>query len=210
MSNKKSAQQPDKPTDRRTRPETRNRIVHAARHLFWQRGYADTSMADILSSANVNSGSFYYLFPSKEAVLTAVLELYLSGLQPEVLDPVFAEISDPIERIFGILARYRHLLVITKLTYGCPLGRLALELDPANRPVFDLIAQNFTLWTDAIRQCLDAARDRLDPKLDHAALSRFILTIMEGAVMQARAHHSLAPFDDSIHQLRDYFSRLLR
>ena len=37
----------------------------------------------------------------------------------------------------------------------------------------------------------------------------FVLSVMEGAVMQARAHHSLEPFDASVAELRQYFNRLL-
>ena len=44
---------------------------------------------------------------------------------------------------------------------------------------------------------------------DTDKLSTFILTVMEGAVMQARAHKSLDPFDASVAMLRDYFDRIL-
>jgi TetR/AcrR family transcriptional regulator, transcriptional repressor for nem operon len=37
-----------------------------------------------------------------------------------------------------------------------------------------------------------------------------VLTVMEGAVMQARAHRSLAPFDTCIRQLRLHLDALVR
>ena len=43
---------------------TRDRLIESARYLFWERGYAGTSMADLLAHANVNSGSFYHFFES--------------------------------------------------------------------------------------------------------------------------------------------------
>src|SRR5712671_2306347 len=86
---------------------TRDRLIESARYLFWERGFAGTSMADLLSHAGVNSGSFYHFFDSKEALLRAVLEEYLVMLRPYVVDPAFRETSDPIERIFAILAGYR-------------------------------------------------------------------------------------------------------
>ncbi|MCH9003139.1 MAG: TetR/AcrR family transcriptional regulator, partial [Planctomycetes bacterium] len=39
-------------------------------------------------------------------------------------------------------------------------------------------------------------------------LATFILTVMEGGVMQARAHRSLEPFDASVAMLKDYLDRL--
>jgi len=53
---------------------TRDRLINSARYLFWERGFAGTSMADLLAHADVNSGSFYHFFESKEALLREVLE----------------------------------------------------------------------------------------------------------------------------------------
>src|SRR5205807_548311 len=88
-------------------PGTRDRLIKSARYLFWERGFAGTSMADLLSHANVNSGSFYHFFESKEALLRAVLESYLGALRPMVVDPAFATVDEPLARIFAILAGYR-------------------------------------------------------------------------------------------------------
>jgi hypothetical protein len=38
----------------------------------------------------------------------------------------------------------------------------------------------------------------------------FVLTVMEGAVMQARSFKSIAPFDDSVAALREYLDVLQR
>jgi TetR/AcrR family transcriptional repressor of nem operon len=184
--------------------------MEAARYLFWKNGYAATGMAEILEKAKANSGSFYHFFDSKEALLLAVLETYLEGLEPAVLRPVFEQTTDPLERIFGILEGYRGRLIETGCRYGCPLGRLALELDPDNRAIHERIAENFAAWTTAVRGCLEGLKDRLPAGFDLEGLSRFILTVMEGAVMQARTNRSLKPFDQSVKQLRDYFERLLK
>ena len=105
---------------------TRDRIVEAARRLFWERGYAATGVAQILKAAGAKSGSLYYFFPTKEDLLLAVLEWYKHNLWPQVVQPVFERVQDPIERIFGILDGYRRHLEAAKYTYGCPIGNLAL------------------------------------------------------------------------------------
>ena len=188
---------------------TRARLLDAARYLFWQKGYAATGMAELLERAQANSGSFYHFFASKEALLLAVLEGYLEGLDPVVVQPAFARHRDPIERIFGILEGYRERLLSTDCRYGCPLGRLALEIEAENLPAHQLIARNFSAWTGAVRSCLDAARDRLPRGTDLDALATFVLTTMEGGVLQSRSHRRIEPFDQSVAQLRKYFACLL-
>jgi len=193
----------------KTETNTRTRLLDAARYLFWEKGYAATGMAELLERAQANSGSFYHFFASKEALLLAVLEAYLEGLDPVVVQPAFARHRDPIERIFGILEGYRERLLSTECRYGCPLGRLALEIEAENLPAHQLIARNFTAWTGAIRGCLEAARARMPRGTDLDALATFVLTTMEGGVLQSRSHRRIEPFDQSVAQLRKYFACLL-
>jgi TetR/AcrR family transcriptional regulator, transcriptional repressor for nem operon len=187
---------------------SRERLVEAALYLFWLQGYASTGVAEILSRANVRSGTFYYFFKTKENLLLAVLERYIETLDLVVTGPVFAQIADPILRIFGILEFYRHNLIRTGCTYGCPIGRLALEIPEQQTEVHKLLADNFDGWTAAIEGCLRDAQEQLPASLDLKELSQFVLTVMEGGVMQARAHRSLEPFDASVRQLRNYFGLL--
>lgn len=188
---------------------TRDRLIESARFLFWERGFAGTSMADLLSHAGVNSGSFYHFFESKEALLREVLQTYLGGLRPMIVDPAFAQTEEPVERIFAILAGYRDRILQTDCKYGCPLGRLALEIDPENRPAHQLIAENFQGWIGAIRECLEQLRDRLPEGADAESLATYVLAVMEGGVMLSRSYAAVEPFDRSVAQLREHFRLLL-
>ena len=70
------------------------------------------------------------------------------------------------------------------------------------------MAANFTNWSAAIAGCFAAAADRLPRGSDAMALGEFVLTVMEGGIMQARAAGHLAPFDSSVAQLRAYIDML--
>jgi len=190
--------------------ETRERLLKAGQDLFYEKGYGATGLAELLERANANSGSFYHFFESKEALLSAVLERYVELLEPELLAPIYEKVRDPIERVFALLAQYRSAIVATSFGYACPIGRIAFEVEPEMARVHERIARNFTAWSDAVRRNLEAARDRFPPGYDLHRLSVFVLTVMEGAVMQARAHKSIEPFDASIEMLREHFEMLNR
>jgi TetR/AcrR family transcriptional regulator, transcriptional repressor for nem operon len=189
---------------------TRERLVEAARTLFWRHGYASTGIAQILKEADAGSGSLYYFFPTKEDLLLAVLEWYRENLWTAVVQPVFDRVSDPIERIFGILDGYRRGLLMTNYQHGCPIGNLALELADSHPAARQLLAVNFTGWRKFIEQCLAEAADRLPETVDRDQLALFVLTTMEGAVMLARTYQNTDSYDAAVTQLRDYFDRLLR
>src|SRR5258708_36938051 len=101
----------------------RERLIDAAIALFWEKGYANTSMSDLLTAANANSGSFYHFFPSKEDLLLAVLDRYAIMLHPQLLAPAWGAVDDPIDPSIALLARYRRGILQTASTYEGPRGR---------------------------------------------------------------------------------------
>ncbi|MEO8219094.1 MAG: TetR/AcrR family transcriptional regulator [Acidobacteriota bacterium] len=193
-----------------TEHETRERIVGAAMQLFWEKGYNATSVADILKSAGINSGSLYHFFPGKQDVLLAVLTALHDNIWQWLLTPAWEGIPDPVERIFKLLDRYRASLIETGFTYGCPIGSLALELHEPDPPVREKLAQNFDNWVAAVEGCLDEARKRFPPRTNRHEVALFVLTTMEGGVMLARTEHSIEPFDACVDQLRNYLNLLMK
>lgn len=189
-------------------PDTRQRIIRAAMELFAIKGFNSTSVADLLSRTQINSGSLYHFFPGKQDVLVGVLMAYRDGIHPMLLQPAWENVKDPIEKVFALLNGYRIMLLETDCTFGCPIGSLALELHEPDLVVRNLIADNFNAWTGAIEECLDAAGDRIPSETDLRGLAEFILTTMEGAVMQARTHRDIGFYDRSITQLRTYLELL--
>jgi len=185
--------------------DTRHRLVEAARYLFWEKGYGATGLAEILDRAGANSGSFYHFFDSKDALLRTVLDTYLALLEPHIVRPAWDRTTDPIERVFALLDGYRRRLLETGCRYGCPIGRLALEIDPENTPAHASIAENFSAWKRVVEGCLRAAGIR---RADDAAA--LVLAVMEGGLMQARAYRSIEPFDACVSQLRPYLDSLGR
>lgn len=191
-------------------PNTKERILEAARQLFHDHGFNATGVAAILEAADARSGTLYHFFPNKDALLLGVLDRYIDLLMPAVMEPAFAGVADPVERVFAVLARYREGLLLTNFNKGCPIGNLALEVADEKPEARAKIALNFANWCKAIERCFDEAADRLPRNLDRAALSRFVLTVMEGGMMLARAERNIAPFDAAVTQLRDYVERLMR
>jgi len=191
-------------------PGTRERLVYAAMELFSAKGYGSTSVADILRAAGANSGSLYHAFPTKQDLLLAVLEAYRDGIVPMLLEPAWEAVEDPVEKVFALLEAYRNHLATSDCTYGCPIGSLALELHEPDPPVRELLAVNFDGWRRHVEACFEAASDRFRTGFDPARAASFVLTVMEGAVMQARTYRTLDPFDEAIVSLREYIGAMTK
>jgi TetR/AcrR family transcriptional repressor of nem operon len=194
---------------RKRSKSSRDELLTAAMYLFWEKGFAETRVEEVLARAGAHPGTMYYYFKSKDQVLLGVLDKLTEELYPLLLAPVWEKEKDPIERIFKLLARYREAIRGSKFSYGCPVGRLAMEISPEMVEARKKMAEYFEAWSGAVRQCLEAAGKRLPRGLDLRALSRFVLAVMEGGVMQSRAYRSIEPFDQAVAQLRNYFDKLM-
>ncbi len=191
------------------RTNTRERLLATAAELFRRQGYAQTGVNEIMQQAKTTSGSFYHFFPTKEDLVLAVVDHIGESLDTEVFasDP---ETTDPLERVFTVLESYREHLVQNDFALGSPLGTLAAELSESHPQVRKRLAALFAGWTQHMQELLEAAGDRLPADLDRRGFAEFILGTVEGAVLQARVRHSLAPFDASITALRSHFAMLTR
>ena len=192
------------------RSDTRERLIGAAMELFVYQGYQATGLAQIARQAGALPGSLFHFFPTKEDLLLATLEKRKELLHPEVLAPIWERVSDPLERVFGVLDGYRRMLAMTEFKHGCPIGNLVLEVGESHPHVRRLLAENFDGWSAAIEGCFLEASDRLPENCDAKELATFVLTTMEGAVMLARTYRNFDAYDAAVARLRDYIERLVR
>jgi len=77
---------------------TRRRLIEAAEKVLIRKGFDDASVDEISEMAGYSRGAVYSNFDDKEQVFLAVLD----GRRPKVLDDIFEQISEPVERIAAI------------------------------------------------------------------------------------------------------------
>ena len=77
---------------------TQRALLHSARELFGARGFAGTSLGEVVQHAGVTKGALYHHFIGKEALFLAVFEEVERDLVID-LRQAAAEQSDPRERL---------------------------------------------------------------------------------------------------------------
>ena len=66
----------------------KRRIVDAAWELFYEKGYDDTTVDDIIRLSETSKGSFYYYFSSKDSLLDTL---------STILDENYAKLEDELD-----------------------------------------------------------------------------------------------------------------
>lgn len=101
-------------------------IAHAIT-VFWHKGYAATSMADLTKAMGINKGSLYNAFGSKKKLFIEVLKQYDRDRTQRTLKKMNA-VEAPLDAITGIFDHVINHNCSNPANKGCLLVNTALEL----------------------------------------------------------------------------------
>ncbi len=114
---------------------TRERIIATVAPVFNQRGYAGTSLEDVMSASGLKKGGVYRHFESKDELALAAFEHSLSMQAARVRDAANSAMTAEgrLTALARALARNGDDPAVAG---GCPLLNTAIECDDATGPVY--------------------------------------------------------------------------
>lgn len=165
----------------RPRKFTEAQVVRDATGVFWDRGFHETSVADLSRATGVLPGSLYGAFGDKHGLLEAALASYMHDSRDRVC-VLLKGPSSPLEGLRSYLEQQLELACGTGPRHGCLMAKTALELAPEDTAVTATVGRNFAglreLLADAVRaaQVAGEISERWEPE----AVAGSLLAIVEG------------------------------
>ncbi len=95
---------------------TRGRIINAAWSLFYEQGYEDTTIDEIVDASGTSKGSFYHYFEGKDALLGSLSYLF---------DEKYAQLKDEIDPDMNA---FEKLLLLNRELFRMIEDRVSLDL----------------------------------------------------------------------------------
>ncbi|QQR88554.1 MAG: TetR/AcrR family transcriptional regulator [Myxococcales bacterium] len=109
-------------------------IVEAATHVIARQGYAHTSLLDIAKEAGMSKGAVHYHFPTKEALISEVLEHACTVVQKRTQE-AWDQGGDALESVRAALHELWHVRAGRSDEAAVVADLLAQSLhDPSLRP----------------------------------------------------------------------------
>jgi TetR/AcrR family transcriptional repressor of nem operon len=187
----------------------KEQILEVATRLMAARGYHRTSLDDVLRESGAGKGNFYHYFRSKEDLGYAILDRLLERFEARTLTPIFSDPTrDPLGQVGALLDEVLETQRARNCVGGCPLGNLATELADAHEGFRQRLADGFERW----RQCLAAALTRaqavgaLAPDVEPAALARFLVAGIEGAILLTKVQKDIRVMEHCVAELRRHLA----
>jgi AcrR family transcriptional regulator len=175
---------------------TRARIVDAAAALVYERGFAGTSLDDVMAATGTSKSQLYHYFADKDALVREVIKAQLGRILAAQQAAGLHEVSswEHLQRWCG------HFVTATAATQGaggCPLGSLVGELADQSEPARQVLAQCFADWQAYLSEGLTAMRDNgeLAAHADPAELALTLMSALQGGLLMAQATRSARPVE---------------
>lgn len=189
----------------------KEKIIHESLKLFSLKGFASTSIHDILDAAQTSKGGFYNHFKSKEDLFYAVLEEARSIWRERNLEG-FDQARTPVDRVIRLLENFgnRYLKDSKNFPGGCVFITLSVELNDQGPKLSEELHKGFTGLKRMIRQLLEAGKadGELKPDADPEGMTEVLFAGMLGASVSYGADKSSQTVDRSIEALIDYINQL--
>lgn len=179
--------------------DARERLVAAGTELFSERAYSSVGVAEIAARAGVQKGSFYYFFPSKEALALAVVDAHWVWQRGE-WSAILAGPGTALGRLRGIFDATAQMqtsaLRGTGAVTGCLFGNLALEVSSNNPLMQKRLQEIFEEQVEIIAEHLTAAVDAGEIELTDARMAaKSIVAQLEGLVLFAKLFNDPGELD---------------
>jgi TetR/AcrR family transcriptional repressor of nem operon len=177
----------------------RERLLEAASTLLSQRSYSSIGVAEICATAEVQKGSFYYYFESKQALALAVIEEHWIRQRAEWVKLLESpgSLLDRLRGLFTLTAKVQVTsLKGTGSVTGCLFGNLALEMSGQDDPIRERLQGIFDEQIDLIELAISEAMDGGQvPSGDAREAAQAIVAQLEGLVLFAKLFNDPAQLD---------------
>jgi AcrR family transcriptional regulator len=184
----------------RPREFDRDEALLGAMHLFWEHGYAGTSLADLQRvMGGIAAPSFYAAFGSKEALFREAVELY-SATQGAPMVHALASGSTARSALEQLLRAAARTFSTSGNPRGCFLVLGAVNCTPANKSLELFMRDQRDFREKVIHARLErgVVEGDVPATADLTRLASFYATVLNGMSLQARDGASRKALNDIV------------
>jgi TetR/AcrR family transcriptional repressor of nem operon len=171
------------------KPSARTRLMELAEAAIIQKGFAGTSIDELVAGAGITKSGFFYHFRDKSELAIALLERHFER-DEEILDGLFARAreldEDPLQSfLIGLKLMAELLEDLPENHPGCLVASICYQERLFNREVRELNRRGTLGWRVRFSAYLHEIAERHPPRLDVnlEELADMISTLVEGGLV---------------------------
>jgi TetR/AcrR family transcriptional regulator, transcriptional repressor for nem operon len=167
--------------------QTREFIIEQTAPIFNAKGFAGTSLSDLTKATGLTKGGIYGNFENKDEVALAAFDYNFARITAYLKERILAQ-ENAVERLLVYPRVYRNFLKIPFLKTGCPILNTATDADDTHPALKKRAADALRFWKKSLEKQVKRGIERgeIRAEADPAKFAVLLMSLIEGAVMQAK------------------------
>jgi TetR/AcrR family transcriptional repressor of nem operon len=190
--------------------DTRERILAAAEQAVLAKGFAATSIDELIAAVGITKSGFFYHFKDKSELAKGMMLRYLDH-DREILDSIFQRgdelHDDPLHGFLVGLKLFAEMMGnLPEAHAGCLAASFAYQDQLFNPEIRRLNAEGILAWRKRFRERLDLIATKYPPRfaVDFDALADMASTMVEGALLLGRMMNDVSIPPRQVLLFRDF------
>jgi AcrR family transcriptional regulator len=189
---------------------TRERILELAEAAVLEKGFAATSIEELIVAAGITKSGFFYHFKDKGELANALMQRYIAQ-NDAVIGDIFARADelneDPLHGFLVALKLFAEMAADLPGAHpGCLVASFCYQDRLFSQDVRDLAFDGVNNWRRFFLDRLTKIAERYPPKIavEFGALADMANAIMDGGIIQSRIMRDKAILPQQIMLYRDF------
>ncbi|MGD9815560.1 MAG: TetR/AcrR family transcriptional regulator [Hyphomonadaceae bacterium] len=190
--------------------QTRERIMDIAQDAVLHKGFASTSIEEIIAEAGITKSGFFYHFRDKNDLAKALLQRY-TDTEWEVFDQLFKQADDlsddPLHGFLIFLKLFADLMGDLPNGHpGCLIAAYVYQDVLFSQEVRNLTTEGHRIWRRRFRERLDRIAARYPPRIEVNLddMADMLSAVADGGIILSKSLHDPSLLPRQIMQYRAY------
>jgi TetR/AcrR family transcriptional regulator, transcriptional repressor for nem operon len=190
--------------------QTRERIMDIAQDAVLHKGFASTSIDEIICEASITKSGFFYHFKDKNDLAKALLQRYLDT-EWRVFDDLFKQAEelseDPLHSFLIFLKLFADAMSdIPNGHPGCLVASYVYQDFLFSQDVRAMTTEGHRIWRRRFRERLDRIAERYPPRVDVDLddMADMLSAVADGGIILSKSLHDPQALPRQILQYRTY------
>lgn len=189
------------------RMATMQRMQSTGLELFYQQGYYNTSIDDILKKLSLSKGAFYYHFQSKEDFFISIVQnLLFQKVYSMLVEPIEGQ-EDPLNVISKSIEDALETAEHNTMDFGFVLSNFITEFNGKNPEIMKYLMDIMKVWEVNLITTLQKGKTDgyVDRHVDSEAVATYVISSYIGVrTLMVEGNSKMLRYK-YIQQLKNYF-----
>lgn len=176
---------------------TRKKIIEQSAELFNRKGYAGTSVKDIMAETGLSKGGLYSHFSKGKEEISVAAFHHAVKVVYDAIGRRTHVIENTIDKLKTVVFYYRENIFTPPVEGGCPIQNTSVDVGENNPAMKKEVVAVLNGWEERIVHTLNKGIERGEIKkdIDKEEFAVYYIGAIEGGILMARAHGDNKYFD---------------